>query len=109
MRASLSFRHGVHPPDLKELTAAIPIRRMPFPDEVVLPLRQHAGNPARPVVRADPPREEGRLVARGVDRLGEAVRGPVVDDADDVAARALESSGTPGQTDRATGRVVVPR
>jgi electron transport complex protein RnfC len=25
------FRHGVHPPDLKELTAAVPIRRMPFP------------------------------------------------------------------------------
>jgi Na+-translocating ferredoxin:NAD+ oxidoreductase RnfC subunit len=33
------FRHGVHPPELKELTRSLPIRRMPFPAEVVLPLR----------------------------------------------------------------------
>lgn len=46
----LSFRHGVHPPDSKGLTAAIPIRRMPFPDQIILPLRQHAGNPAKPLV-----------------------------------------------------------
>jgi electron transport complex protein RnfC len=40
------FRHGVHPREEKELTSQLPIRRMPFPDEVVLPLRQHAGKPA---------------------------------------------------------------
>ena len=31
------FRHGVHPEERKELTNARPIRRMPFPDEVILP------------------------------------------------------------------------
>jgi electron transport complex protein RnfC len=41
------FAHGVHPPEHKELTAHLPIRRMPYPDEVVLPLRQHAGKPAK--------------------------------------------------------------
>ncbi len=41
------FRHGVHPEERKELTNALAIRRMPFPDEVVLPLRQHAGKPAK--------------------------------------------------------------
>lgn len=61
----LNFRHGVHPPDTKDLTAAVPIRRMPFPDEIVLPLRQHAGKPARPIVRA------GDRVERG-DKVGEA-------------------------------------
>jgi electron transport complex protein RnfC len=40
------FRHGVHPREEKELTSRLPIRRMPFPDEIVLPLRQHAGKPA---------------------------------------------------------------
>ena len=60
-----SFRHGVHPPDHKELTAKVPIRRMPFPDEVVLPLRQHAGNPARLLVKP------GDHVERG-DTLAEA-------------------------------------
>jgi len=59
------FRHGVHPPDLKELTSGIPIRRMPFPKEIVLPLRQHAGKPAKAIVRP------GDRVERG-DKVGEA-------------------------------------
>ncbi len=61
----LNFRHGVHPPELKELTARVPIRRVPYPDEIVLPLRQHTGKPARLAVRA------GDRVERG-DTIGEA-------------------------------------
>jgi Na+-translocating ferredoxin:NAD+ oxidoreductase subunit C len=57
------FRHGVHPPDSKELTAAVPIRRMPFPAEIVLPLRQHAGKPARLLARAGDHVERGDKVA----------------------------------------------
>ncbi len=57
------FRHGVHPPESKELTRALPIRRMPFPDEVVLPLRQHAGKPARVSVRKGQRVERGDVVA----------------------------------------------
>lgn len=58
MRA-LGFLHGIHPPERKELTAKLPIRRMPFPEEVVLPVRQHAGKPAKVVVR------RGDAVVRG--------------------------------------------
>jgi electron transport complex protein RnfC len=47
---AFGFSHGVHPAEHKELTAHLPIRRMPYPAEVVLPLRQHAGKPARLVV-----------------------------------------------------------
>jgi electron transport complex protein RnfC len=57
------FRHGVHPPDLKSLTAGLAVRRMPFPDEVVLPVRQHAGNPAKPIVRPGDRVERGDKVA----------------------------------------------
>lgn len=57
------FRHGVHPPELKELTARIPIRRLPYPDEVVLPLSQHAGKPAKLVARVGDRVERGDLVA----------------------------------------------
>ena len=46
-----AFDHGVHPPENKELTSHLPIRRMPYPDEVVLPLRQHAGAPAKLAVK----------------------------------------------------------
>lgn len=61
----LKFRHGVHPPELKELTARVPIRRVPYPDEIVLPLRQHGGTPARLAVKV------GDRVERG-DTIGEA-------------------------------------
>jgi electron transport complex protein RnfC len=56
---AFDFGHGVHPPDSKELTAHLRIRRMPYPSEVVIPLRQHAGKPAKLVVR------EGDRVERG--------------------------------------------
>jgi len=65
MAISLGFRHGVHPPEEKELTNQLPIRRMPFADELVFPLRQHAGKPALLCVKV------GDHVERG-DTLGEA-------------------------------------
>jgi electron transport complex protein RnfC len=61
--SAFTFRHGVHPPDSKELTNAVPIRRMPFPSEVVLPLRQHTGKPAKLVVQAGDRVERGDVVA----------------------------------------------
>lgn len=57
------FKHGVHPEERKELTNALPIRRMPFPDEVVLPLRQHAGKPAKVRVKVGDHVERGDKVA----------------------------------------------
>jgi electron transport complex protein RnfC len=65
MLGSHTFRHGVHPPELKQLTEELPIRRMPFADEIALPLRQHAGKPARLIVG------RGDRVERG-DKVGEA-------------------------------------
>jgi len=65
MNLSAGFRHGVHPPEEKELTSALPIRRMPYPEEIILPLRQHAGKPAVLCVKP------GDHVERG-DKVGNA-------------------------------------
>jgi electron transport complex protein RnfC len=61
--SSFGFSHGIHPPEHKELTSKLPIRRMPYPDELVLPLRQHAGKPARLVVAKGAHVERGDLLA----------------------------------------------
>lgn len=53
------FRHGVHPPEEKELTSALPIRRMPYPEEIILPLRQHAGKEAKLCVKVGDHVERG--------------------------------------------------
>ncbi len=57
------FRHGVHPADSKHLTENVPIRRMGFPTEVVLPLRQHAGKAARLLVARGDKVERGDKIA----------------------------------------------
>lgn len=54
-----TFKHGVHPPEHKEDTRSLPIRQFPFAPLLILPMTQHIGVPAVPVVR------EGQEVARG--------------------------------------------
>src|SRR5210317_2059816 len=54
-----TFRHGVHPPENKDETANLPIRQFPFAPLLIVPLSQHLGKPAVPVVR------EGQEVVRG--------------------------------------------
>ena len=54
-----TFAHGIHPLDHKEATAGIPIRRIPFADQVIVPLAQHLGAPAKAIVKA------GQEVVRG--------------------------------------------
>jgi electron transport complex protein RnfC len=54
-----ALHRGVHVPEFKEQTAKLPIRRMPFPPLVIVPLSQHAGAPAIPTVK------EGQEVVRG--------------------------------------------
>lgn len=58
-RSSRTFPHGVHPPEHKEATEALAVRRLPFPNEMIIPLSQHIGAPAKPVVRV------GQEVVRG--------------------------------------------
>jgi len=50
---------GVHVPEFKEQTCHLPIRRLPFAPMLVVPLSQHTGAPALPIVR------EGQEVVRG--------------------------------------------
>lgn len=54
-----TFEHGVHPEDHKDLTNALPIRRLPFAPRLILPLAQNRGAPAKPVVTP------GQEVVRG--------------------------------------------
>jgi H+/Na+-translocating ferredoxin:NAD+ oxidoreductase subunit C len=58
-----TFRHGIHPRTFKELTSERPIERVPFPDEVVLHLRQHLGAPSRPIVSVGDRVHRGQLIA----------------------------------------------
>ncbi len=59
-----TFAHGVHPPEHKEETAHLPIRRMPFAPRMIIPLSQHFGAPAVPLVRVGQEVVRGEPIAR---------------------------------------------
>ena len=46
----LTFKGGVYPPEGKELARDIPFRECPPWDELIYPLSQHIGKPAKPIV-----------------------------------------------------------
>lgn len=59
------FKGGVHPPDGKELSKAKPVVVLPAPETVIIPLSQHIGSPAEPLVKV------GDMVKKG-QKIGEA-------------------------------------
>lgn len=54
---------GVHPDDRKRPAADRPVRVMPVPARLYLPLQQHLGSPARPVVLVGQRVRKGELLA----------------------------------------------
>lgn len=61
-RENLTFQHGVHPEEFKAFTASLPIERMPFVDEYVLPLSQHLGGPSVATVAKGQKVKRGELI-----------------------------------------------
>jgi len=59
-----TFEHGIHPPEHKEITAGVPIRRMPFAPQLIVPLSQHLGAPAVPLVKPGQEVVRGEPIAR---------------------------------------------
>ncbi len=55
---------GVHPPENK-ITANTPIERLAVPESVVIPVVQHIGTPATPVVNKGDRVRTGQLIAEG--------------------------------------------
>jgi len=58
-----TFHGGVHPDDGKSLSSSRPIEELPVPSEVVLPVRQHIGAPAKIVVSKGDTVKKGQVVA----------------------------------------------
>ena len=57
------FDGGIHPAENKHQSTSQPIRPVPLPDELVLPLLQHIGNAAVPVVSVGDQVLKGQKIA----------------------------------------------
>ena len=60
---SKSFRGGVHPPEEKKLTDGLSFETMNAPPQVIIPLSQHLGKQAKPIVKKGSTVSKGTLLA----------------------------------------------
>ena len=68
-----SFKNGVHPIGAKYLTRDLPIEQGPIPEKVYIPLSQHIGAPAVPVVAVGDKVKKGQLIAKANQGLSAPV------------------------------------
>ena len=76
-RLRRNFEHGVHPAHHKEQTENLPIQRVPFGKDYVMPLGQHIGVPAKAVVTVGERVQRGQLIAEPGGFVSTALHSPV--------------------------------
>ncbi|MDZ4201129.1 MAG: electron transport complex subunit RsxC [Gallionella sp.] len=70
------LRGGVHPEGRKDLSAECPIRSVPLPKTLYIPLQQHIGAPAAPVVQVGDHVLKGQLIAHAQGAVSAPVHAP---------------------------------
>lgn len=68
---------GVHPEDHKRPAADVPLRLFPAPERVFMPLHQHVGGMARPVVLVGQKVLKGQLIAEAQGNISAPIHAPV--------------------------------
>ncbi len=58
-----TFKGGVHPKEWKELTKNFSFEAMPKPKQVIIPISQHIGIPAKPLVKKKDRVKAGEIIA----------------------------------------------
>lgn len=87
------FFRGLHIPDKKERSKEIPIA--PFePDEVSIPLKQHIGAPAEPVVSVGDEVKRGQLIGKAGGLISANVHASIAGKVTAIAERADGKGGT---------------
>ncbi|UVE18837.1 electron transport complex subunit RsxC [Pseudomonas sp. LS44] len=67
---------GIHPPDNKRQSTALPIQAVPLPRQLILPLSQHIGAPAEPCVQVGERVLKGQLIAAANGSISAPVHAP---------------------------------
>ena len=72
-RPLFQFKGGVHPPAHKAESTTRPLHAAPLPKKLVIPLRQHIGNPAKPVVNVGDHVRKGQIIGEADGYISTAV------------------------------------
>jgi electron transport complex protein RnfC len=76
MEKFFGFSWGIHPKDRKRPAADAPVRVMPMPDRLFVPLAQHLGAPALPVALPGQKVKKGERIADPQGAVSAAIHAP---------------------------------
>ena len=76
MRKIWDFHGGVHPPENKHQSLGKPIRFAGIPPQLILPLNQHIGAPADPIVAVGDSVLKGQMIAKPLGLVSVPVHAP---------------------------------
>lgn len=76
MRTTHKFYGGVHPPEHKTESSRLPIAPAPLPKRLIVPLRQHIGNPATTIVKVGDHVLKGQMIGAADGFISAAVHAP---------------------------------
>ena len=68
-----TFPGGLHLPDEKALSNHVPLASAPLPRRLIIPLRQHIGAPAKPVIAVGDRVLKGQLIGEAQGRLSATI------------------------------------
>ncbi|MBA4502341.1 electron transport complex subunit RsxC [Marinobacterium marinum] len=71
-----AFHGGIHPPENKKQSTRTPIRPAPLPKRLYLPLQQHIGTSASPLVNVGDRVLKGQMIAEPVGRISASLHAP---------------------------------
>ena len=98
MSRVFAFHGGVHPPENKKQSTRAPIGQAPLPKQLVLPMQQHIGAPADPLVRVGDRVLKGQLIAEAIGPVSTGVHAPTSGTVIDIADYPIpHASGLSGE------------
>ncbi len=72
-----TFKGGIHPSDQKVLTENLSFEVMPNPKQITIPLTQHLGKPAKPIVKKGSEVKVGEIIAEQNGFISSPIHSPV--------------------------------
>ena len=70
------FHGGIHRPDMKAMSAGKFLGKVPLPERLVIPLQQHIGTAAEPIVKVGDKVDKGQTLARVNEYIGAPLHAP---------------------------------
>tara|TARA_R110002167_G_scaffold30636_1_gene101194 strand:+ start:3902 stop:6244 length:2343 start_codon:yes stop_codon:yes gene_type:complete len=71
-----SFHGGIHPAENKRQSLQRPLERLPLPERLILPLQQHIGAPAAPIVEIGDQVLKGQIIAEPTGHVSVYLHAP---------------------------------